>query len=415
MARHEQFAGIDIGSTAIRVVVGQRRSLEDPLEIIAASEHPSEGISKGVLTSIEDATSSISAALEKTERMSGSPIESVSLALSGAQTMIHSSKGVAAIAKASGEISEDDVMRATESAEAVAAPPNYKLLHLIPKSFTVDGQSGIKDPIGMTGTRLEVEAQVIHALSSHIENVSKCVLRAGVDIHETVLGILACAESVTTSRQKELGVAVVNIGAQTTSIAVFEEGDLLHSAVIPVGAGHFTNDVAIGLRISIDLAEKIKLSYGTAVPSSVSKHEEVDLSEFGPESTDRVSHRHVAEIIEARLEEIFSMVNKEFAKIHRVGLLPAGVVFSGGGSKLPGILEVAKKELKLPASIGSTQILTAIDKVNDPQFSTAVGLVLWDMRYAAKGLTSRGLGFGKLPSITNVAGKVRKWAKSLMP
>src|SRR3989344_1212258 len=350
MARHEQFAGIDIGSTAIRIVVGQKRSSEDALEIVAASEHPSEGISKGVITSIEDATSSISSALEKAERMSGSPIESAIVALSGAQTMIHSSKGVAAIAKASGEISEDDVMRATESAEAVAAPPNYKLLHLIPKSFAVDGQTGIKDPIGMTGTRLEVEAQVIHALSSHVENMSKCVLRAGVDIQETVLGVLACAEAVTTSRQKELGVAVVNIGAQTTSLAVFEEGDLLHSAVLPVGAGHFTNDIAIGLRISIDLAEKVKLGYGTALPAGISKHEEIDLSEFGPESTDRVSHRHVAEIIEARLEEIFSMINKELGKIHRMGLLPAGVVFSGGGSKLQGILEVAKKDLKLPAT-----------------------------------------------------------------
>ena len=413
MSRNSHFASIDIGSTAIRVVVGQKREANESIQIIAASEHSSEGVARGIITSIEDATGSISAALEKCERMCGSPIETAIVGISGSQALVNTSKGITAIAKANGEISPEDVERAIEAAEVVAVPPNYKLLHNIPKNFTVDGQSGIKDPIGMTGSRLEVETKVIHCLSSHIENVSKCATRAGVEISEMVLGILAASEAVTTSRQRDLGTAIINIGAQATNVAVYENGDLIHLGTISVGGAHFTNDIAIGLRVSIDLAEKVKLGCGTVLPSDISKHDEIDLSEFGPESSDRVSHKHVAEILEARSEELFSLVNKELTKVHRAGLLPAGVALTGGGSKLPGLAEAAKKDLKLPASVSTVEVLTAVDKVNDPQFSTAVGLILWTAKYSGyEGGRRFRIPFFSLGGITD---KVRKLAKTLMP
>jgi len=210
-----------------------------------------------------------------------------------------------------------------------------------------------------------------------------------------------------------LGTAVINIGAQATNVAVYENGDLIHLGTISVGGAHFTNDIAIGLRVSIDLAEKVKLGCGTVLPSDISKHDEIDLSEFGPESSDRVSHKHVAEILEARSEELFSLVNKELTKVHRAGLLPAGVALTGGGSKLPGLAEAAKKDLKLPASVSTVEVLTAVDKVNDPQFSTAVGLILWTTKYSGY---EGGRRF-RIPffSLGGIIDKVRKLAKTLMP
>lgn len=376
MSKENIITGLDIGTTMIRVVVGQVNG--DSLNIMAAVEIPAEGVSKGVVTSIEDAVSSVASSLEKAERLSGLPIENVYVGISGSHIISEDSNGVVAVSKADGEIKEDDVERVIEAAQAVATPPNYEILHVIPRSFTVDNQSSIKDPIGMTGVRLEVDAQIIQGLSTQVKNLTKCVYRTGVDIDDLVLGILAASESVLTKRQKELGVALINIGGSTTSLAVFEEGDILHTAILPIGSAHITNDIAIGLRTSVDVADDIKLTYGTCDINNIGKKKEIDLSEFSDVEEGKVSMKQVTEIIEARVEEIFNLVNEELEKIERIGLLPAGIVFTGGGSKLPGIIEYAKKQLKLPASLGTNQIVvSAIDKINDLSFSTALGLVVW--------------------------------------
>jgi len=415
MAKEEIITGLDIGSTTVRVVVGQFNPADKKIHVLGASEQPTEGINKGAVTSIEDAVSSISGALEKAERMTGIPIEHAFVGINGSHITSQESHGVVAVSKADGEIKEEDVERVIEAAQAVATPPNYEILHVIPRSFTVDNQKGIKDPIGMTGIRLEVDAQIIQGLTSQIKNLTKCVYRTGVDIDDLVLGILAAAEAALSKKQKDLGVALLNLGGATTSLMVFEEGDVLHTAILPIGSGHITNDIAIGLRTSITLAEKIKLEYGSALPAEINKREEIDLSELDSKEEGVVSRKHIAEIIEARSEEIFKMVDKELQKIDRSGLLPAGIVLTGGGTKLPGLIEVAKKEFRLPASLGYPLELgsSAVDKVNDLNFSTAVGLLYWGVDLSEK--EGSRLSIPRFSSVSDVTSKMKKWFKSFIP
>ncbi|MDP3970145.1 MAG: cell division protein FtsA [bacterium] len=415
MAKGDAITGLDIGSTTIRVAVGQVNPHDNDLHIIGAAEHPAEGINKGVITSIEDAVSSISGALDKVERMTGIPTERAFVSVNGGHILSQDSHGVVAVSKADGEIKDEDVTRVIEAAQTVATPPNYEILHVIPRQFNVDNQMGIKDPVGMTGIKLEADAQIILGLVSQIKNLTKCVYRTGTDIQDLVLGVLAASEAVLTKRQKELGVALVNLGGLTTSLMVFEEGDVIHTKILPVGAGHITNDIAIGLRTSVDIAEAIKTDYGSASPDDINKHEEIDLKDIDENEDGRVSRKEVAEIIEARLEEIFSMVNKELKAIDRHGMLPAGIVLTGGGSKLNGIVDVAKAQFYLPATIGAPrQFKTAIDKIQDPVFATALGLVLW-----GQGMTSpQGGGMSQLArfsAVTDATSKMKKWFKSLLP
>lgn len=417
MAKEEIITGLDIGSTTIRVVVGQLNPHDHKLHILGAAENEAEGISKGSVTSIEDAVTSVSGVLEKVERMTGIPVERVFVGINGSHITSQDSHGVIAVSKSDGEIKEEDVERVIEAAQAVATPPNYEILHVIPRSFSVDNQKGIKDPIGMTGIRLEVDAQIIQGLSSQIKNLTKSIYRTGIDINDLVLGVLASSEAVLTKKQKDLGVALLNIGGSTTSLMVFEEGDVLHTAILPIGSSHITNDIAIGLRTSIDLAEKIKLDFGSALPEEINKREEINLGEIDSREEGVVSRKHVAEIIEARSEEIFKMADKELQKIDRAGLLPAGVVLTGGGAKLPGLIEVAKKEFKLPSSLGFPLELgsTAVDKVNDLNFSTAIGLLYWGVGLGDRDEGGRHLAMPKFSSMSDATVKMKKWFKSLIP
>ena len=412
--------GLDIGTAYIRVVTGQYNPQDGNFYIVGCGEVPSAGISKGVIVSIEDAVSAITAVLEQTERMIGSPIERVFAGISGVHIVTQESKGVITVSRANGEIREDDVERVIAAAQSVATPPNYDIVHVIPKDFSIDNQTGIKDPVAMTGIRLEVNTQIILGLSSQIKNITKAVYRTGVEIDDLVLAVLANAESVLSKRQKELGVALINIGESTTSVAVFEEGDLLTTSVLPLGSNHVTADIAIGLRISLDVAEDIKLEYGHAVPEAVSKREEINLSDFSETEKETVSLKYISEIIEARMEEIFDMVDKELIAVDRSGLLPAGVVITGGGAQLPGIVEVAKNRFRLPASLGyPLNINTAIDKVNNLSFTTAIGLAYWGaeiMGNQSKSILSKlKLPSFRIKSIAELAAKGKKWIKSLMP
>jgi cell division protein FtsA len=415
MPKDTLITGLDIGSTAVRVVVGQKSRQDERLKIIGAVEVPAQGISKGVVISVEDAVSSISSALERVERMIGQPIEHAWVGISGSHIIAQESRGVVAVSKTDGEIRNEDVERVIEAARAVATPPNYEILHVIPKSFTVDSQTGIKDPIGMTGIRLEVETQIVQGLTSQIKNLTKCIYRTGLDIDDLVLSILATAESVLTARQKELGVVVVNIGGATTSVAVFEENDVVHTAVLSMGSGYITNDIALGLRISIDTAEKIKIREGSALPREFKKQDEILYSDVDGTEEGSFSKKAVAEIIEARVEEIMEAVDKELKKVGKSGLLPAGAVITGSGANLDGLVEVAKRCLRLPAVLGYPQeLISNIDKVSETAFTTAVGLVLWGSQLETK----RG-GFNKfLPGWTGggkAVDNVRQWVKSLLP
>ncbi|TAL49754.1 cell division protein FtsA [Patescibacteria group bacterium] len=416
----EIYTGLDVGTYAIRVAVG--RLVPSPeggeqIHMIGAVEVPSAGVNKGTITNLEDAVSSISRALEQAERITGVPLSKAWVGINGSHILSQESRGVIGVGRSDGEIRDEDVERSIEAARTVATPTNYEIIHVIPKSFTVDGQRGVKDPVGMNGIRLEVDAIIIQGLGSQIKNLTKAVYRTGLDIEDLVFSILATAEAVVSDRQKELGVCVVNIGASTTSLVVYEEGDVLHTAVLPIGSDHVTSDIAIGLRTSIEVAEQVKLHYATCIPEDVQKKEEINLGELGAPEEEIVGRRFVADITEARVQEIFEHVDRELKNIDRSGMLPAGVVLTGGGAKLSGILDAAKSAFRLPVSLGTPiGVTSVIDRVNDPSMSTAMGLVLWG--HHIRGSSGRGgIGqlFSKLGDINKLSSGFKKIFKSLKP
>lgn len=416
----EIFTGLDIGSSAIRIAVGKivpSADTKGQIHIVGAIEVPSSGVNKGTISNIEDAVSSVSKALDQAERITGLPISRVWASISGSHILSQESRGVVGVARSDGEIREEDVERSIEAARTVATPTNYEIIHVIPKTFTVDGQRGIKDPVGMNGIRLEVDALIIQGLSSQIKNLTKCVYRTGLDIEDLVFSILATAEATVTSRQKDLGCCVVDIGAATTSLVVFEEGDVLHTAVIPVGSDHITSDIAIGLRTSIDVAEQIKLRCATALPETIGKEEQVNLFEFGAHEDEEVGTRFIADVTEARVQEIFELIDKQLAHVDRSGMLPAGVILTGGGAKLPGMLETAKEALRLPVSLGTPiGVSSVIDRVGDPAMATAIGLVLWGqhIRGTSEGGSFKGV-LSKLKGADKLGGVFKKLFKSIKP
>ncbi|MDD2656517.1 MAG: cell division protein FtsA [Patescibacteria group bacterium] len=420
MAKNKQMTdiitGLDIGSSSVRLAVGQFSNMRDEdhpsLQIIAAVEVQSEGVQKGQIVSIEDTVSAVSNALEQVEKIIGLPVEHVWVGVSGTQIIAQESKGVIAVSRTDGEISEDDIERSVDAAKAVATPLNYDILHVLPRSFSVDGQTGIKDPIGMTGIRLEVDTKIIHSVSSHIKNLTKVVYRAGIDVDDFVLSILAAGEVVTSTRQKELGCVVINVGGPTTSMVVYEDGDVLHSAVIPIGSAHVTNDLALGLKTSIDIAERVKVEYGSCVSKGVNKKETIDLKDFGADKSDVVTRYYINQIIEARVSEILEKVDDELATIERSGMLPAGAIFIGGGSKIEGMVDVAKEVLSLPAQLGYPLGLDSISsKVNDVSFASAIGMVKWGSSLL-QSVRSRRTSFN---ISAKVGDKLRNVLKNLMP
>jgi len=418
--RENLIAGLDIGSAETRLVIGQRVETEagPKIQIIGAVAVPSEGVNKGIINSIEDTTASVSSVLEKAERLLGTPIQSVWVGINGPNLKCQSSRGVVAVSRSDSEINQEDVDRVIEAAQALAVPPNYEILHVIPSKFIVDSQEDIKNPVGMTGIRLEVVTLIIQNLSSQIKNLTRSIYHTGLSIDDLVFSPLAASSVVVSAKQKELGTAVVNIGAATTSLAVFEEGELLHAAVLPIGAAHINLDIAIGLRCPINLAEKIKVRYGSAKAEQFSKKDEIDISDIVAEEnlTDEItviSRRYVAEIIEARVEEIFEKVDNELKKIDRSGMLPAGICLIGGGSKLSDIVDVAKRKMRLPAALGSNRsVATVVDKVNDLEYLTALGLVAWGDQLIK--YDNRGSLLQKLP-LQKTIDKLRDIFSALKP
>ena len=411
MSKSHIIAGLDIGSSKIRTVIGTLNGTSTQLNIIGVGVSPSMGLRKGRVIDVEEAINSISSSLEDAERMSGEPINHVFLGIGGSHLESLDTKGVIAIPNGN-EISEADVDRVLEAAQAVSIPSNRRILRIIPKAFSVDEQKGIKYPVGMTGIRLEVEAHLVTGLVPAIKNIEKCVHQAGVDIDDIIPNGLAASEAVLSKRQKELGVVVIDIGSGGTSVVVFEEGTTLHTATVPVGGESVTNDVAIGLRTSIDTAEKIKIEYGSCNPDDVNDRETIDLSLISKIDAQTVSKRHMAEIIQARYHEIFILVKDELAKINRDGMLPAGVVLTGAGVKMPGVIDLARETLNLPVQIGFPQNFEGVvDKIDDPAYATAIGLALWGSKFEGPrySFDFRGLKLGK-----TLQG-VKNWAKSLLP
>ncbi len=412
MARSHYITGIDVGSAEVRVVVAQKDAESGQLTVLGVGVEPMHGVQKGVVTDVEEASVALTRALDAAERVAGVPVERAYVSVNGSHISSQNSRGVIAVSRADGEITVDDVDRVVNAAQAISLPANREILHVLPQNFIVDGQEQIADPVGMTGVRLEVEAHVIDGSAPFIKNLTKVVNQSGVHIEDFVFAPLAASTAVLEKRQKELGVVLIDLGGGTTSIAVYEEKALLHTSVLPVGSSHITNDIAIGLRTSIDVAEKIKLEHGTALPSEVQANETIVVDGDDGEQ-DSISRKEVVNIISARLEELFSFVDKELKEIGRSGLLPAGAILTGGGAHMPGIIDIAKKRMKLPVRIGTPQeVGGVIDQANDPAFAVVLGLIAWAFAQEERGGARVSLG---LPGMGNSVNKVKDWMKTFLP
>ena len=415
--KNDIIIGLDIGTSTVQTVVAQKLGAAQKLRILGTGQSSVNGLRRGIITDIDAAARSIREAVKMAERASGVSVREAYVSVGGSHIGCRSSRGVVAVSRADQEIPEDDVMRAIRQAEAVTLAANREILHVIPREFIIDSEKGIKDPVGMHGIRLEVDVLIIEGSTPVLKNLNKCLSEAGIEPSEFILSSLASSRAVLNSRQKELGVLTLDLGAGTTGLGVFEDGDIVYANILPIGSGHITNDIAIGLRTSIDVAEKIKLEYGSCAASEIGKKETIDLAKFGVEDQTKVSRRMLADIIEARICEIFDLVNKELKKINRQGMLPAGVILVGGGAKLQGLVDLAKRELKLPAQIGfpAEELGGLVDRVDDPAFACALGLVLMGQDLEGK---KEGLG-SMVPKIPLMDGsifdKIKHWFRAILP
>lgn len=431
-------AGIDIGTSKITTIIA---SIPDVgmLNVLGVATSESRGVRKGQIVDIEESTASIVESLEAAERMAGYSISSAFLSVGGAHISSQNSHGVVAVAEPQKEITSDDVKRVIDAARAISLPSTKEVLHVLPREFIVDSQEGIRDPVGMTGVRLEVNTHLITAGGTALRNLEKCASLVGIDVDGFVFNGLASATAVLTETEKELGVVLVDFGAGTSDISIFIDGALSYSGVLPIGARNITNDLAIGLRISLESAEKIKLILNKKVteptlPEEIKPEEAKKLkSKLSSDDTIDLSSLHLAEgltkvsrktiidgIIKPRLNEIFTMIGLEIKKSGFGGLTPAGLVVTGGGSETQGIIEAARRNLAMQVRVGIPgNVAGLIDEILIPAYASAVGLVL----YAAKeGIaTKEKFNFqkfskvvGKFP-IQGVAGKLVEMVKSFLP
>lgn len=417
MSKENIVVGLDVGTCCVRTVVAKIKADGSKPQLIGVGQAPSCGLRKGIVVDIEEVVKSIVQSTQEAERTSGVPIERAYVSISGSHISTRTSKGVVAISRADGEVSKEDVLRAIEAASKISLSQNREIIHIIPRSFSVDDQTNIKEPVGMSGVRLEVDTLMIEGATPYIKNLTKCVNEAGIEVEELVLAPLAASRAALSKRQKELGVLALDLGGGTASLTIFEEGDIVHSCVLPIGSSHITNDIAIGLRSDIDLAERIKLEYGAAVSSEINKKDLIDLAKLSMGGEKGVIPRvEIANIIEARASEILELVNKELKKIDRQGLLPAGVVLLGGGAKVPGLIDLTKEELKLPAQIGfPLELEGPMEDIDDPAFATAIGLILWHMDSLSRNKEGNGTGTKINFPLAPAFRKIKEWFKAFLP
>ena len=428
MSEGKIVVGIDIGTSKIVTLIA--KSNED-INVLGVSETPASGVKKGQIVDIDEAVLSINNSLEAAERMAGYSASHVIASIGGSHIESQNSRGVVAVAHPEGEVTENDLARVIDAARAVSLPSSREIIHVLPRSYIVDGQEGIKDPIGMTGIRLEVDTHIISANSTSIRNMEKAFSEVGVDLDAVVFSGYASSLAVLSETEKELGVVLVDIGAGTTDISVYVDGSVAYSSVLPIGARHITNDLAIGLRISLESAEKIKLylSNPAKKPIRVSEEgekpekssDEVDLSPLGlSEELKKVSKKTLIDgIIRPRLNELFTMIGIEVKKSGFAGQTPSGLVITGGGARTVGVIDSAKRMLAMPVRVAiATNVKGIIDEIGEPSFSTVVGL----LGYGGTIETQSSFPFGlSLPNFGNfkfngkIFSKLISFAKSFLP
>jgi len=420
MSKPRIVAAIDMGSSKIATLVSQ--VVTDPVtgetsvNIVGASQSESKGIKKGQIVDIDEAVEATITSVEAAERMAGYNLEAAYVSIGGAHIHSQNSHGVVAVSDQSGEITENDIDRAIEAASAVSLPVSREVIFVVPREFIVDGEAGVRDAVGMSGVRLEVDTHIVSAASASLKNAKKAINEVGIRIEETVFSGLASAEAVLTPTEKELGCVLVDIGGGTTSIAAYVDGAIAYSGVIPIGAKNVTNDLAIGLRVSLETAEKIKLALSAKKRKDIEETDELDLAGLNITEIKKISKKTLIEgIIRPRLNEIFSMVKLELDRAGVINRIPAGAIITGGGAETAGVVDSAKRVLSVPVRMGLPKgIAGLIDDVITPSFSTCVGLILYGAKARpAENLTSFSKKV-KLPS-AGVFGKLIESIKNLLP
>jgi cell division protein FtsA len=414
MVKDDEFiVGLDIGTTKICVVVG-KASTEGKISIVGIGSHPSTGLRKGVVVNMDSTVNSIKKAVEEAELMAGIKIDSCLAGIGGAHIKSFNSNGVVAIKDK--EVRPDDIERAIDAAKAVAIPADRELIHVIPQEFIVDDQDGIKDPVGITGVRLEVKVHIVTGNISSAQNIIKCCRLAGLNVDDVILGQLASSEATLTEEEKEIGAALVDIGGGTSDIAIFSNGSIKYTSVLPFGGNNITNDIAIGLRTPIDDAEKIKKKYGCAFSNMVGANETIEVPSVGGRKSRTLQRKTLADIIEPRVEEVAELIYDEIKKSGQEKLLASGVIITGGCANLEGMPELAESIFNLPARRGSPiGVGGLVDVVNNPSYATGVGLLLYGHKHA-KG-NRRGFNAGRsmkrLLSGNKLLDKMSEWFKEI--
>ncbi len=394
--------GLDIGTTKVCAIVGEKTN--GGINIIGIGTYPSEGLRKGVVVNIESTVNSLRKAIEEAELMAGSEIHSVYTGISGAHIKGFNSLGIIAIKNR--EVKKNDVRRVIDAAKAIAIPLDREVLHILPQEFIVDEQDGIQEPVGMIGVRLETRVHIVTGATNTKQNIIKCTNRIGLDISDIVLEQLASSKATLSADEKELGVILIDIGGGTTDIAIFSNGNIKHTSVLSLGGDHVTSDIAVGLRTPTTEAEKIKKKYGCAFPELVNRDETIEVPSVGGRAPRVLPRRQLSNIIEPRMEEIFSLVKRELIKSNCDGLMASGVVITGGSALLEGLPELGESIFNLPVRVGYPVGIEGVsDVVNNPMYSTGVGLLL----YGSNGRNTNKFKRKDGNILGKVSNKFKKW------
>lgn len=385
MSQKEYIAGLDIGTTKTCCVLAEVDYDNHSVDIVGVGLVPSNGLRKGVVVDLDSTTEAVRQSIDKTQRMAGNiSIRSVVVGVTGEHISSLNSRGVVAITSADREVGASDVDRVIEASRTIVLPPEREIIHSIPRGFIVDGQDGIRDPIGMSGSRLEVETHIVTGSSAFLDNVVKCVHRGGFSVESTVLEPIATSESVVLDAEKDLGVALIDIGGGTTDVAVFVNGEIFYTAVLPVGGNHVTNDIAVGLRASQEESEQAKIKSGAASMEIVGEEDVFEITSLGSDSARELPREILVRIIEPRMQEILQMARAEIVKSGYIDMLPGGAVITGGGSQLPGTTDLAETILGMPVRMGTPRDIGGLcDTVQSPVYATSVGLVIYAAKHQA--------------------------------
>jgi cell division protein FtsA len=411
LAEQTVLVAIDIGTTKVCVLIGEVGARTGSVDVIGIGQSPSDGLRKGVVVDIDRTVQSVASAVDAAERLSGLKVRSAFVGISGSHIGSQNSRGMVAVSSRQHDIQREDTVRAIENARAVSIPNTREILHVIPRGYVVDQNAGVRDPIGMSAVRLEVETHIVTASTTSVQNLSKCVQRAGIEIDELVLAPLATAEALLGEEDRELGVALLDIGGDTTDVAVFQDGSISHCATIPMGARSVTSDLGLVLRVTPEVAETLKLKQGTATPLDVDPDEVIQITSIGEDQPRPITRRHVAQIVEARTAELFDHVAREIEAAGATNRLQAGLALTGGGSLLTGLGKAARDQLGMSARVlAPTGLGGLTDSISTPPYSAASGLLIWGARnWTAEDERAGGR------ALEGMGGRIAKLFRGLMP